>query len=220
MMKSKIAETKYKVGRPRLGTEQARLDSLLDDALKLFMRDGYGRTSIAKIAQYAGISTRTIYEHYQNKAELMLASVSRMVESDVTKLQNIPAIHEMSTEAALNAFGEKIMQRVMSPQLISFYRMGVSEAMHIPEISLKMKAIGPLRIQSVIADYLRKQADRTLLPQQDFAKAAALFCEMLIAEPRSKALFGVLEKNWDAKQHIAYVVAVFLRGIVDTKATQ
>jgi AcrR family transcriptional regulator len=211
---------KYTVGRPRLGTEQERHDALLDHALGIFMQEGYGRASIAKIAQSAGISTRTIYEHYQNKAELMLASVSRMIEKDVADLQSIPSMDAMTTQAALNALGEKMMKRVMSKELISFYRMGVAEAVHMPEIALKMKTIGPLRIQSVIAEYLRKQASQSLLPNQDFGKAAALFCEMLIAEPRNKALFGLLEKDWDAKQHIAYVVEVFLNGIANTKVTK
>lgn len=216
----KQSPAKHKVGRPRLGTEQERHDALLGHALVIFMQEGYGRASIAKIAQSAGISTRTIYEHYQNKAELMLASVSHMVEKDVTALQSIPSMDAMTTQAALNALGEKMLKRVMSKELISFYRMGVAEAMHMPELALKMKTIGPLRIQSVIADYLRKQASQDLIPQQDFAKAAALFCEMLIAEPRNKALFGVLEKDWDAKQHIAYVVEVFLNGIANKKVTK
>jgi AcrR family transcriptional regulator len=204
---------RHKVGRPRLGTEQERHDALLEHALTIFMQQGYARASIAKIAQSAGISTRTIYQHYQNKADLLFASVSYLVEKDVTELQSIPSISTMTTEAALNALGEKMMKRVLSQQLISLYRMGVAEAVHMPEVATKMKTIGPLRIQSVIADYLRKHANQNLLPQQDFAKAAALFCEMLISEPRSKALFGVLEHDWDAKAHIAYVVEVFLNGI-------
>jgi AcrR family transcriptional regulator len=217
---TKQTPTKHKVGRPRLGTEQERHDALLDHALDIFMQEGYGRASIAKIAQTAGISTRTIYEHYQNKAELMLASVSRMIEKDVADLQSIPSMDAMTTQAALNALGEKMLKRVMNKDLISFYRMGVAEAIHMPEVASKMKAIGPLRVQGVIANYLRKQASQDLLPQQDFAKAAALFCEMLIAEPRNKALFGILEKDWDAKQHIAYVVDVFLNGIANAKAAK
>jgi AcrR family transcriptional regulator len=217
---TKKSPAKHKVGRPRLGTEQERHDALLDHALSIFMQEGYGRASIAKIAQSAGISTRTIYERYQNKAELMLASVSRMIEKDVADLQSIPSMDTMTTQAALNALGEKMMKRVMNKELISFYRMGVAEAIHMPEVASKMKAIGPLRIQGVIANYLSKQASQDLLPQQDFAKAAALFCEMLIAEPRNKALFGILENDWDAKQHIAYVVDVFLNGIASTKAAK
>jgi AcrR family transcriptional regulator len=217
---TKKSPAKHKVGRPRLGTEQERHDALLDHALSIFMQEGYGRASIAKIAQSAGISTRTIYERYQNKAELMLASVSRMIEKDVADLQSIPSMDTMTTQAALNALGEKMMKRVMSKELISFYRMAVAEAIHMPEVASKMKAIGPLRIQGVIANYLSKQASQDLLPQQDFAKAAALFCEMLIAEPRNKALFGIWENDWDAKQHIAYVVDVFLNGIASTKAAK
>ncbi|MBC7787457.1 MAG: TetR family transcriptional regulator [Methylophilaceae bacterium] len=43
------------------------------------MRDGYDLAIIGKIARAAGVSTRTIYERYDNKADLMVASVSRML---------------------------------------------------------------------------------------------------------------------------------------------
>jgi len=51
------------------------------------------------------------------------------------------------------------------------------------------------------------------LPAHDFERAAALFLEMLFAEPRNKALFGCLEADWNASAHVVFVVQVFLYGI-------
>ena len=200
---------KPKVGRPKAGTEAERNDYLLDRALMLFMREGYANTSIAKVAAAAGVSTRTIYERYKNKAELMLASVERLVETDISELQGIENLERMSCRDGLIALGENMLAKVMQPDMISFYRMGVAEAMHFPELSERMEATGPKRIQNVIADYLRRHG----LPAHDFERAAALFLEMLFAEPRNKALFGCLEADWNASAHVVFVVQVFLYGI-------
>ncbi len=210
-------QLKPKLGRPRLGTENERLCVLLDSALNIFMHDGYGLASIAKIASAAGFSTRTIYGLYKNKADLMVASVAHMVERDVEQIQSIAGLDAMSGEAGLCAIGEMMMARVTSPQLISLYRMGVAEAARFPELTNKMKAIGPQRIQAVIADYLRQKIIKGELQIENVDKAAVMFCQMLVAEPRHNALMGLLADDWDAKAHIRYVVDIFLHGASKAK---
>ncbi|MEO6117482.1 MAG: TetR/AcrR family transcriptional regulator [Methylotenera sp.] len=210
-------QPKPKLGRPRLGTENERLSNLLDCALNIFMHDGYGLASMAKIASAAGFSTRTIYGLYKNKADLMVASVAHMIERDVEQIQSIAGLDAMSAEDGLCAIGEMMLARVTSPQLISLYRMGVAEAARFPELTNKMKAIGPQRIQAVIADYLSQKIAKGELQIENEEKAAIMFCQMLVSEPRHNALMGLLAADWDAKAHISYVVEVFLHGASKTK---
>lgn len=204
---------KSKLGRPPAGSEAERLGILLDHALKIFMRDGYGLASIGKIASAAGVSTRTIYERYTNKADLMVASVAHMVGRDVEQMQSIEGLDAMTPEAGLRAFGAMMIARVTSPELIALYRMGVAEAARLPELASKMKASGSHRIQGVIADYLRQQVHKDKLHIDDVNKAAAMFCHMLVSEPRHQALLGLLAIDWDASAHISYVVDIFLHGV-------
>ncbi len=209
--------TKPKLGRPLLGSEAERLNTLLDHALTIFMRDGYGLASIAKIASAAGVSTRTIYERYANKADLMVASVSCMVGRDIEQMQAIAGLENMLPQAGLAALGHLMLERVTSPGLVSFYRIVVAEAARFPEFTNKMKANGPQRIQGVIADYLAQQVAKGNIQIENSDKAAAMFCHMLISEPRHKAVLGFLEDNWDVDGHIAYVVKIFLYGISNKK---
>lgn len=206
------------LGRPRAGTEAERMEALLDKALSIFMQQGYSVTSIGKIASAAGVSTRTIYEHYANKAELMVAALSRKVEQDVEQMQGIDGLSDMPPEQALSALAQLMLSRVTSPELIAFYRMMIAEAARFPETMIqKMRISGPLRIQSVIARYLQQQSEKNNWFLHDADKAAATFCHMLISEPRHHALLGVLEKNWDAQSHIEFVVRLFLHGVVPNK---
>src|SRR5882724_649463 len=72
-----------KVGRPRRGTELARTDALIGAATRVFLREGYGRASIDKVAREAGVSTRTIYGRFRNKADLLTAVITRLVDRDM-----------------------------------------------------------------------------------------------------------------------------------------
>jgi len=44
--------------------------AILRGALNVFAHDGYTRASIDAVAAEAGVSTRTIYNHFSDKAEL------------------------------------------------------------------------------------------------------------------------------------------------------
>jgi len=204
---------RHKAGRPRLGTEEERLNALLDHALTIFMRDGYAFASIAKIATAAGVSTRTIYERYQNKADLMVAAVSRMIEEDMQAGLNLKVLQGMPPAEALYTFGLLILGQVTSQKLVQLYRMGVAEAFRFPELVAKMQAAIPRRVENIVGDYLKNY--RSSLRISDVDQAARLFVQMVIAEPRHKSLFGLRpDAEWTGEEHVRHVVDVFLHGVL------
>src|ERR1700676_5321109 len=99
--------TRSRVGRPRRGTESARTDALISAATRVFLRDGYGLASIDKVAAEAGVSTRTIYERFKNKADLLGAVISRLVDRMSTVLATVDLIR-LEPRAALTAIARTI----------------------------------------------------------------------------------------------------------------
>src|SRR3954468_20455887 len=75
--------------RPRGGLADKRR-AILAGALTVFARDGYTRASIDAIAAEAGVSTRTIYNHFQDKAQLFQAviqeSATRVADAQIAIL--------------------------------------------------------------------------------------------------------------------------------------
>src|SRR5215469_1659631 len=69
-------------GPGRLSAEEAALlpGRLLNAALALFDERGYADTTMEQIAKHAGASTKTLYSRYANKAEILTASINRLVE--------------------------------------------------------------------------------------------------------------------------------------------
>ncbi len=195
------------------------MDQLLDTALDLFLQIGYANTSIAKIATAAGVSTRTIYSLYTNKADLMVAAVSRMVNQDLLEINKVSQFANASPEKTLPAICKIVLERITSDKIISLYRMGVAEGFRFPELAKKMQLCGPKRIETIIAEYLEQQSALGVLHIVNAQQSASLFLHMLISEPRHKFLFGFAtpEFGWNAEQHVENVVRTFLHGTLKKK---
>jgi TetR/AcrR family transcriptional repressor of mexJK operon len=213
MPSSLTVAAKPKLGRPKTGTAQERHAQFLEQALELFMTEGVARTSIARIATSCGVSTRTIYERYNNKDELLIAAFKHMVEQDMRAMTNFEQLADQSLAMVLKHIGRLMLKKVLEPRMVSFFRIAVSEVSHLPELTRAVKEVGPERIYQMLANIFKTYADKGELPQLNFMRAAESYCELLIAGPRHKALFGVQEADWDAEAHIAFVVQLFLRGL-------
>lgn len=60
-------------GRPKADEVEARLQELLDTAGRLFLKNGYTKTSLESIARAAHVAVRTIYVKFGGKAGLLHA---------------------------------------------------------------------------------------------------------------------------------------------------
>jgi AcrR family transcriptional regulator len=209
-----FAIAKPRVGRPRRGTESARTDTLIAAATKVFLRDGYGSTSIDKLAGEAGVSTRTIYERFKNKGELLGAVINRLVERDMETVLATEELDRLDPRQALTTIGEVITGRACAPDSAALFRICAAESHRFPELAAKMRCSAKARVDAAIASYLRKQTLRGTLCLSDPDRAAALFLQMVCAELHECLLFGSPEDmaKIDSGAHLKNVVDIFLNG--------
>src|SRR5579862_1986399 len=116
-----------KRGRPRRGTELGRTVALINAATRVFLREGYGLASIDKVAAEAGVSTRTIYARYKNKADLLGAVISRLVERMSTVLATAD-LNRLAPRAALALIAETIAGRARDPDAAALFRIVATES--------------------------------------------------------------------------------------------
>lgn len=62
---------------------------IVQAALKLFSRQGYGYTSIEQISLEAGIGKSTVYEYYNTKEELFMAVIMEAMDRWVADLESV-----------------------------------------------------------------------------------------------------------------------------------
>jgi AcrR family transcriptional regulator len=204
----------HKPGRPRRGTEAERMEALVRAATKIFLKEGYGLASIDKIATEAGISTRTIYERFKNKGELLSAVISRLIDRDMQSIAEVGELDLMEPEQALTLIGRTVASRLADPESAALYRIVATESQRFPELTAKVRAGGKAHLDVVLAGYLRRQMQRGVFLPDDPARAAALFTHMITAELQECLLFKSQESigALDQRDHVARVVRLFLFG--------
>jgi len=72
---------------PAPGLPGATRESILDAARTLLARQGFRRTSMDGVAREAGLSRRTLYLHFENKQGLFLATIGKLVEGLLARLE-------------------------------------------------------------------------------------------------------------------------------------
>lgn len=59
---------------------QSKRDIIVSEALKLFYKDGFNATGVDRIIREAGVSKKTLYNHFKSKDELVLATLRKRDE--------------------------------------------------------------------------------------------------------------------------------------------
>ncbi|MEQ4722438.1 TetR/AcrR family transcriptional regulator [Nonomuraea sp. B19D2] len=170
--------------RPRKGLSGKR-QAILDGALTVFARDGYTRASIDAISAEAGVSTRTIYNHFADKAELFLAviqeSATRAADVQIATIErHLRKVTDV--EADLIEFGRDwVTPRPNSAAHFSLIRQINAEVGHIPQEAIDAwQETGPRRVRGELAGHLRRLAEQGVL-RIDHPDRAALHLMLLVS---------------------------------------
>src|ERR1700722_15835629 len=161
-----------KVGRPKRGTELARTAALINAATRVFLREGYGLASIDKVASEAGVSTRTIYERFKNKADLLAAVITRLVDRDMAMVFATPGPQRLDPREGLTVIAQTITGRPRDPDSVALFRIVATEAQRFPDLAEKMRAGTKRRMEGAIANYFRGQIRRGTLALAEPDRAA------------------------------------------------
>jgi AcrR family transcriptional regulator len=177
-------------GRPPRPQAEQILDEIIEVATPLFLTGGYGATSIEAVAKGAGMSKRTIYSRFRDKAELFGAVVHRLIERLRPPNTSTEQFFEgASLEAILQRLARLILRAALSPPALALHRVILAEATRFPELAAAVNQEGTRR-EAIrrIAALLEGEsvAGRLGLSKAEFA--AEQFLHMLVAGPQRRAL--------------------------------
>lgn len=153
--------------------------AILDGALAIFARDGYTRASLDAIAASSGVSTRTIYNHFHDKAQLFQAVIQE--SSPRVAAVHIGIIDRhlrkiVDLQKDLIEFGTEWMDNRNQDLAVHFamVRQVNAEIEHIPDEAYEAwQDAGPLRVRRHLAAQLSRMADQGLLRTGDPERAAS-----------------------------------------------
>lgn len=190
--------------------------AIISGALTLFSRDGYTRASLDAIAAEAGVSNRTIYNHFSDKADLFRAVIqdsTQRVADTMTDLIDRHLSKIADLESDLTDLGLAFLSLLTSDLAPHFalVRQIDAETEHIPPAALKFwQDAGPGRVKRHLAGRLREIADRGQLAIDDPARAAGHLMLLVSAENLDDR--AALHDDAGVTAMVAAGVRAFLHG--------
>jgi AcrR family transcriptional regulator len=136
----------------------AAREALLDAAAAIMREHGIARTRTRNVAQRAGYSEATMYKHFADKTDLMLA-VLRERSTAFTQLAAALADHSGSVEEALARIARAAIAFYVDsfPMLASIF--ADPQVLDAHKDALKARGLGPHHVNEAVADYLRSEVD-------------------------------------------------------------
>ncbi|MFM9446580.1 TetR/AcrR family transcriptional regulator [Streptomyces acidiscabies] len=171
--------------------------AIMRAARAVFGREGYTRAGVDTIALEAGVSNRTIYNHFTDKeqlfqmvavegAEQVTAAIAEILERHLRKIVDI--------REDLIAFGlERVAAVTEFPDHFALVRTIEAEVSRIPTDVLEAwRDVGPLSAHKRLAPYLRRIGERGLLVLDDPERAANHFNLLTITDVNQRTFYGAL----------------------------
>ncbi|MEU7474731.1 TetR/AcrR family transcriptional regulator [Lentzea sp. NPDC042327] len=154
--------------------EQKRA-AIVDAATALFLESGYDKTSLARIADAAGVSKATLFKQFPTKAELFDAIVTDYWRSDDGALTPPPG----DPGAGLTALGNRYVALLTRPGMVALFRIVIAEAPRFPELGQTQFRLGKQPFFDAVRDYLAAESGAGTLTVPDPVLAATQFLGMI-----------------------------------------
>jgi AcrR family transcriptional regulator len=150
--------------------------AIIASATRLFAADGYGSTSLARIAESADVSTATLFKQFPTKADLFEAIVTEFWgQAAAPPLSPSPA----DPQAGLTALGRRYAELLLRPGMVGLHRMVIAEAPRFPELARIQFDLGKEPFFERVHAYLTAATEGGALRVPNATIAATQFLGMI-----------------------------------------
>jgi TetR/AcrR family transcriptional regulator, mexJK operon transcriptional repressor len=166
-----------KRGRPTADERRARESEILTTALGVFLRSGYGSSTLDELAAAAQVTKRTLYTYFGDKAALFTAMVRELAAA--------VSLDASADRDTLETLASRIVSRVHSDELVGLHRLVIGESARFPELALILHGNGDARHIARLAEHIRAERG----PEREHL-AEPLF-SLLLGEKHRRRLLGI-----------------------------
>jgi TetR/AcrR family transcriptional repressor of mexJK operon len=189
-----------------------RARALREAASRVFLAKGYDAATMEQVAEEAGVTKKTLYNHFRGKDELFEASVAALCD---TLLQELPQGPSPSgdLEKNLEHFCETFLRTLAVPPGLEFYRLAFSVSPRFPKLGRAVYKAGPQRINQTLAAYLDQQISAGRLQISDTQQAAQQLIGMMTSRAQLALLGEPMRPNsTDTQAYVRSAVRAFCRA--------
>jgi TetR/AcrR family transcriptional regulator, mexJK operon transcriptional repressor len=191
--------------------------AILEAATQAFLSKGYLGTNMDEIATLAGVSKRTVYQHFVDKerlfTEIVLATPDRVEELGRMVDGTVTGAGDLRRE--LEELARRFLATFMDPALIRLRRVVIASADMFPELGRIWYEQGFMRGMEALAGCFRSLRAQGRLQIDDPLLAANHFAGLLLWVPVNYAMFTGDDRPMtqaDLGRHAEAAVRSFLDG--------
>ncbi|WP_215745304.1 MULTISPECIES: TetR/AcrR family transcriptional regulator [Gluconobacter] len=176
----------------------AKREQILKGAGTVFLANGYEGASMSRIAQMAGVSKGTLYNHFDGKASLFSAFFEEQARCRLAPIEALSRGEGQSIRVTLVRFADMVVHLLVSPVALGLYRIIVGEVDKFPNLADTFWRYGFDRTLSNLTEYLTRSVARGELDIADprlSAEQFMLMCQVSIVQRRR---FGLPVDDSDA----------------------
>ena len=197
-------------GRPTREEAERRHRDLLATATRLFLEKGWDATSVDEISRVSGVAKRFIYARYPDKAALFIGAVERFIGEQIGALHS-PAPPPADVEAGLVAFGVRLLELALRPDVLAFQRLFIAQAPRFPDLTKLFVERNRQRNLGEIARVLAAYLDRGAI-EGDLEMRAEQFFILVVGIPQRLAMLVGREPRQAEERRLRAAVRLFLYG--------
>lgn len=209
----KKASPRPGAGRPSRDQAEARHHELLDSALDIFLERGFEQTTMEGVAAAVGMTKRTVYARYPDKAALFIATVQRAIDRLSTADAALATLDTADIEATLTAIARLRVARVMTPEGLKLQRIINTESYRFPQILTMSYEQGAGAAIAFLADLLRRHDNAGAVCVAQPEMAANVFMSMVVSGPVRLIVSGHTLDQQEIDKRIDFSVRLFLNGV-------
>lgn len=208
-----------KIGRPPAGEIEKRKKTILAVATKLFVANGYDKTTLAEIGKEAGVTKRTIYDHIGDKDTLFRTICMECLPQSL-EVHFEPQPGGRTARASLRSLAKLILDYSLDCDNISLTRMLLVERQRFPDLVRQSVLTMRELYRQLIEGALTDMAGQGLLePSRRMDKIAYYFYDVIVAGVHTQMLFDIVtEPPTDAE--IDQRIDLFLYGYQGAKSAK
>jgi len=213
MERTKISKAVRRGGRPSHANAVLLRQRILRAAAELFLAEGFGSTSIEAVAARAGVSKRTLYHRFDDKAVLFEAVVHDVI-GQLRPPADVPLIVGATLHDILRRLAGMILRPAISPQALALHRLVISESARFPKLAQAVHGDSTTQEAVALIDgLLARELPEPKLCALNRNFAAEQFIFMVITVPQRRALgYGTPMSTAELEAWADKSVKLFLSG--------